>query len=240
MIFLGIMQPYFFPYLGYFQLISKTDKWVVFDIVQYNKKTWMNRNRILHPKSGWQYITVPVRKSPIGTPISDVMTVDPIKYLKKINGQLEHYKNHAPYYEKVIDLLGIGFENRISDRLVDLNVSTLSVICDYLEIKFNWKLCSEINLELQEIEKAGDWALKICEDLGATDYINPPGGRGLFDPKDWEKSGIRLMFMEPNDFVYPCVHYQFEKNLSIVDVLMWNHRDLVKDVINNSSACLAN
>ena len=70
------MQPYFFPYLGYFELIARTDRWVVLDTVQYNRKSWMNRNRILHPNNGWQYINAPVHHAPRGTLIEKVFVQD--------------------------------------------------------------------------------------------------------------------------------------------------------------------
>ena len=90
------MQPYFFPYLGYFELIARVDRWVVFDVVQYNAKSWMNRNRILHPKEGWQYITVPVEKAPRGTLIRDIRVKDMVDSRERVLGQMVHYKKKAP------------------------------------------------------------------------------------------------------------------------------------------------
>ena len=228
---LGIMQPYFFPYLGYFQLISASDKWIVFDVVQYNPKTWMNRNRVLHPTSGWQFINVPVRKSPHGTPIHDISVVDLAATRTRILGQLKHYEKHAPYFTRIVELINKGFINTATDRLVDLNVSTLSVICEYLGMDFNWSLCSEMDLELDTIDGAGQWALNISAQLGVTDYVNPSGGEGLFNPDDWSKCGIRLHIYETPQCEYACGPYQFEENLSIIDVLMWNDPDIVRNIL---------
>ena len=97
---LGIMQPYLFPYIGYFDLINRTDQWVVFDLVQYNSKSWMNRNRVLHPVKGWQYITAPVSKCSLGTLIKDVFIKDMEAVEQKIMGQLQHYKKSEKYEKK--------------------------------------------------------------------------------------------------------------------------------------------
>ena len=102
---LGIMQPYFFPYIGYFALIANTDKWVVLDITQYTPRTWMNRNRILHPKENWQYITVPLDMASRSNKIQEVRILEPLKCRNKILSQIGHYKKKAPYYHKVFNLI---------------------------------------------------------------------------------------------------------------------------------------
>lgn len=219
---LGIMQPYFFPYLGYFELIAQTDQWVVFDVVQYNAKSWMNRNRILHPSKGWQYITVPVEKAHRGTPIRDIIIKDKNASRDRILGQLEHYKKQAPYYRQVIDLVRAAFNKPGTDRLVDLNVAALSETCSYLGIRFDWSLCSEMDLDLSKIDHPGQWALRISQQLGATEYINPIGGRSIFDLSEWEEANISLTFKKPAYLTYNTYPYEFIESLSILDVLMWN------------------
>jgi len=88
---LGIMQPYFFPYLGHFDLIYKTDRWIVFDTPQYIRQGWVNRNRILGPNSGWQYITVPTRKHHRDNPIRDILVKEGKDWRERVCRQLEHY-----------------------------------------------------------------------------------------------------------------------------------------------------
>ncbi|HVV63545.1 MAG TPA: WbqC family protein [Pseudolabrys sp.] len=218
---LGIMQPYFFPYLGYFELIARTDKWVVFDVVQYNAKSWMNRNRILHPTQGWQYINVPVNHAPHGTPIKDIVVKDRAAALTRVLGQLEHYRKRAPHFRDVTEIVRAAFGGA-SDRLVDVNVATLAAVCKYLGIGFDYSLCSAMNLDLGNVEHAGQWALAIAKQLGASEYLNPPGGRDIFRQEEWDAAGIRLRFTEMPDFTYDCAPYQFVEHLSILDVLMWN------------------
>ena len=233
---LGIMQPYFFPYLGYFDLIDRSDRWIVFDIVQYNAKSWMTRNRILHPTDGWQYINVPVNKMPSGTPIREMRIKNKRAALDRILGQLEHYRKHAPYYRCVVELVERTFEAAESDRLVELNVQSQAQSCAYLGISFYWSVCSELNLSLDNIEHAGQWALRISQQLGAKEYINPPGGRGIFNPREWREAGIELSFTTPSVFHYNCAPYEFCENLSILDVLMWNSPEAIVTQLRGKAA----
>ena len=91
------MQPYFFPYLGYFHLINSVDEWIIFDTPQYIRHGWVNRNRILHPKSGWLYITVPLVKHPQNTPINEIKIANQKDWKRLILAQLNHYKK-IPFY----------------------------------------------------------------------------------------------------------------------------------------------
>lgn len=227
---LGVMQPYFFPYLGYFELIQKTDRWVVFDTVQYNARSWMNRNRILHPIEGTQYIGVPVRHAPKGTPIREIRLIDKAAAERRVLGQLAHYRRHAPYYEAVTGLVGGTFAVA-SDRLVDVNLAGLSAVCRYLAVPFTWQLCSDLRINGADIGHAGAWALAIARHLDASRYINPPGGRILFRPEEWREAGIELRFTEPPTLRYSCAPYEFVEHLSILDVLMWMSPDKVRSAL---------
>jgi len=219
---IAIMQPYYFPYIGYFKLIHKTDLWVAFDIVQYNSKSWMNRNRVLHPKQGWQYINVPVNKAGHGTSINKIKVVNKQQALSKVLGKINHYKKYAPYFNQVIKVIEKGFNETSSDLLLDLNLSIMSSVCRYLGISFNWKLCSDLKIDNAKIKHAGDWALEISDKLGAKEYFNLPGGVNLFNHEDWRQRNIGLNFIETDLMEYSCKPYVFEENLSIIDVLMWN------------------
>jgi hypothetical protein len=231
---LGIMQPYFFPYIGYFELIAGTDKWIVFDVVQFNQKSWMSRNRILHPEEGWQYISIPVKKSPHGTPIHKIRVKDKDAALTRLHGQLDHYKRHASYFSDVLDVVNSAFSIN-SDRLVDLNVKALASVCDYLGICFDYSLCSEMDLDLGMIEHPGQWALEICKQMGANEYLNPPGGKDIFRQSEWDAAGITLSFNDMPDFTYRCDPYGFIENLSILDVLMWNDPSIIAKALQPRS-----
>lgn len=229
---IGIMQPYFFPYLGYFELIEKTDIWVIFDSVKYNARSWMTRNRILHPDNGDQYIGVPVVKAPFGTRLRDVILVDKPKAQQKIERQLAHYRKHAPYFDEATHVVRQAFSQSTGDRLVDINISTLKSVCDYLGIFFAPISYILPNLE-DNIAHAGQWALKISEYFNATEYINPPGGRMLFDPLEWRRTGISLRFTQLKPLEYNCKPYQFVENLSILDVMMWNSPQEIRNYLRS-------
>ena len=232
---LGIMQPYFFPYLGHFSLIASVDEWIVFDITQYTPKTWMNRNRILHPSSGWQYITVPLSNSSISIKTQEARVLDLLGAKENILGKMSHYKKKAPFFTEVNTLVKDVFDATEDNSLVSLNVLGLSAVCRYLDIPFNYKICSELSLPLPEKLGPGEWAPEICRMMGATDYINPKGGRAIFDPADFTCRGISLHFLQAKDFIYSTKPYKFELNLSILDVLMWNPPNVVTAAIRNGS-----
>lgn len=234
---LGIMQPYFFPYLGYFDLINRTDRWIVFDVVKYQPKTWMSRNRISDPANGWQYITVPVDKHVGPGRICDVRVVDAEAAHARIRGQLTHYrKARAPYYTPVTRLVDTVFASRRGELLRDLNTGTLLAVCDYLGIHMEHENLSEMDLPLPEIEHAGQWALEIADVLGAQEYVNPPGGREIFQEGEWRARGIRLSFTELLNYRYPSGPYDFVERLSVLDVLMWSAPEKVKAHLDSIAA----
>ena len=231
---IGNMQPYFFPYLGYFDLINRCDKWIVFDTPQYIKQGWVNRNRVLHPAEGWAYFGVPVRKHEYDTPICRIETAPPDQWRLKLVRQLSHYRKSAPHFDETMALVTRCLS--VDDpNLSRLNTRILGELCRHIGIPWNFAVFSEMNLSLGPVEGPGDWSLRICEALGATEYINPPGGAALFDRAAFDRSGIRLTIQEPFEFTYECPGYQFQPSLSVIDALMWNgpvrlkeHLDRVK------------
>ena len=230
---LGIMQPYFFPYLGHFSLITAVDEWIVFDITQYTPKTWMNRNCILHPRAGWQYVTVPLSNSSISIKTHEAKVLNLTEAKANIQGKLSHYKKKAPHFEAVHALINKVFDSATDDSLVHLNVLGLVAVCQYLDIPFNYRICSKLNLPLPENLGPGEWALEICSLLGATSYVNPASGQGIFDPAEFARRGISLFFAQPTEFVYKTSPYQYEPYLSILDVLMWNSPEVVAEAARN-------
>lgn len=226
---LGIMQPYFFPNLGHFGLIAATDEWVVFDVTQYARKSWINRNRILHPTEGWHYVSVPLATSSTQIKIHEARVADSAAFHQSLRGKLSHYRKRAPHYDAVLGLVDLTFEMATDDSLTALNVSGLSVICAYLDIPFRYRICSGLGLDVPDQMGPGDWAPFIARALGAACYVNPIGGRGLFRPADFTDHGIDLRFARFGDFTYPTPGYDFVPGLSILDVLMWNPPERVRD-----------
>ena len=218
---LGIMQPYFFPYLGYFDLINRSDRWIVFDTPQYMREGWVNRNRILHSQEGWQYIIVPLKKHSRETPINKIEAIDTPDWRRRIVNQFTHYRNRAPFYHETISLLEDCLGG-VEKNLSHLNTMILGKVCNYLGIPWKHEVFSEMKLTIGPVQGPADWALRISEAVGAAEYLNPPGGVKLYDSERFASCGIRLRIQEEFEFRYSCSKYAFEPNLSVLDALMWN------------------
>ncbi|MDA0659899.1 MAG: WbqC family protein [Planctomycetota bacterium] len=224
---LGIMQPYFFPYLGYFDLICSTDRFVLFDSAQYIRHGWVNRNRILHPTHGWKYVLVPLEKHPQATPIRDVRVHSAQAWRQKIVGQLDHYRRKAPNFKTTSDLVKNAL-NTEDCSLARLNGRCLKVVYELLDVPFYVEFDSELSLQLGDIHSPGDWALKISQALGASAYVNPIGGASIFDQQRFAQADIELELRPFENLQYACCGYEFQTALSIIDVLMWNSPETVK------------
>ena len=231
---IAIMQPYFMPYLGYFSLIAASDRFIVFDPVQYIRRGWLNRNRILKPGLvDDQYITVPITKQARDTPIRDTRVKTELDWKAKIRSQTEHYRKRAPYFQQAREILDACLSLE-TENLVDLNVHCLTVVCESVGIAFNPLLFGDIQPEIDPPEHAGQWALNIAARLDASSYINPSGGRDIFRTAEFDGKGIGLQFLthhlspysQPNDA-------GFVAGLSILDVLMFNDLEETRRMITD-------
>jgi len=223
---LAAMQPYFFPYLGHFDLLHKVDVWVAYDSAQFIRHGWVNRNRVLHPAKGWQYITVPLKKHSYTAPINQLETTD--LWQGQIFKQLEHYHMDAPHYRPVIQLLKEIFALE-KNNLARLNIAAFRTVARYLGIATPIQVFSETNLKAEK--GAENLALAICRQMGATEYINPPGGVDLYNPETFAQHGIKLAFQSFSPIIYPCGRYTFIPNLSIIDVMMWNSPEEIRNYL---------
>lgn len=226
------MQPYFFPYIGYFMLIKATDKWIVFDTVQYIERGWMNRNRIIHPcKPEFMYINIPLHKHSQNTLIKDIVISNNENYKDKILSQLwASYKKRALYFKEVYNLVEdvLYFD---TDSLVDLNVYGLKKVAEYLNIPFEYEIFSNMELEIDQVNNPGEWALNISKALKASEYINPPGGIELFDRERFKENGINLKFLQAEFIPYNQKKVNFIEGLSIIDVMMFNSKYEINNMI---------
>lgn len=228
------MQPYFFPYIGYFSLIQSTDRWVVFDDIQYIRHGWINRNRILHPNPDkeWMYINVPIKKHHRYTNICDIKISYDQEWGKKILAKLKHYEKIAPYYDATIEIVKNCVDTKFTN-ISKLNTYCLEKVCNYIDIDFNYDLFSEININRENIRNSGDWALLISKKLKADEYINPIGGKELFSSKKFKNNDIRLKFLKMKEISYDQKRDTFIPNLSIIDILMFNSKDEIRKQITH-------
>lgn len=227
---LAIMQPYFLPYIGYFQLINAVDEFVVYDNIKYTKKGWINRNRILDGNKD-SIITLPLKKGSDYLDVkdrylSDTWQTDKVKMIDKIS---RAYKN-APFYHEVYPLVKniIIFED---SNLFNFIFNSITLVKDFLEIKTPLVVSSSmiINHEL----KAEMKVIEICNTRKARTYINSIGGVELYDKEYFESKGVNLCFLKTNDFKYKQFSHEFIAFLSIIDVLMFNSVEEIKKMLGN-------
>lgn len=224
---IAIMQPYFMPYLGYFQLIHAVDKFVVYDNVSYIKGGWINRNYILlHGEK--KLFTMKLSNSGSNILINQIQILDNLKsWLKTIRF---NYCN-APQFNYVFPMLEsiAAFENK---NLALFITNSLKKICDYLSINTSFLIASEIDMDSHL--KGEKRVIMIAKLLGATQYINASGGKHLYDRTAFESENITLNFIESKLSQYPQhTTSSFVPGLSIIDLLMNCHPDEIRPMLSN-------
>lgn len=230
---IGIIQPYFFPYLGYFSLIKHTERFLLLDSVQIVSHGWVTRNRILKPESGWQYILVPLVKHSRDTEIRDVRIKKVLDWRNTIFRQLEHYKRQASFYRDTIEVLKTAL-NIETESIVHMNVHALKTVCDYIGVELNVNVFSEMHLSIDEVKAPDEWALNICKALGnVSEYWNPEGGLEFYDRSKYYKAGIDIKFLSMNIQKYPQRRPEFEARLSIVDIMMFNKPEKINEMLDD-------
>ncbi|MCA6073431.1 WbqC family protein [Fulvivirga sedimenti] len=231
---LAIMQPYVFPYLGYFQLIHSCDTFVFYDDVNFIKQGWVNRNRILHNGNELMF-SVPVKKISSFEKIAEteIHPVEYQKWKKKFLKTLSLSYAKAPNFTPVFDLIA-GVFNQQHSSVGELAKGSIIAVLDYLGICRHILLTSSgfNNEHLSGQERV----LDICKRLKATEYINVPGGRSLYNLEDFRKEGIDLHFISPNLSEYEQNgKSSFLPGLSVIDVLMNCDMDQLTEQIENYS-----
>ena len=218
---LAIMQPYVFPYIGYFQLIAAVDKFVVYDNVNFIKGGWINRNNLLVDKRS-NLFTIPLDKSSSFLLINE--TKINIKFFdtwkNKFFRTLEQSYRKAPFFNEVISLIDTVFQNSESDLIGPLAVNSIKSICDYLQIETEIVASSTIynNKSLSGQARV----LDICRIEKATHYVNPIGGMSLYSKEIFQENDIVLNFIRSYEIQYQQFKNDFVPWLSIIDVLMFN------------------
>jgi hypothetical protein len=226
---IAIMQPYLFPYLGYFQLINAVDKFVIYDDVNFINKGWINRNNIL--VGGKPHLfTVPLKDASQNKLIREVHLLKNDPWRKKFLKTLQQSYQKAPNYQKVFVLLEeiVNFE---SDTIHELTVFALNKISTYMGISTEIipSSCIYNNTDL----KAADRIIDICKQEKALHYINPVGGMDLYDKDKFEKEGIKLNFLKSVASPYSQFQNAFVPWLSVIDVLMFNDTQKVTTLLKD-------
>lgn len=225
---LGIMQPYFLPYIGYFQLIGAVDEFLIYDNIKYTKKGWINRNRfLLNGKDA--FFTLPLLKASDDLDVVERDLAEAFNRGKLLN-QLRGAYAKAPQFSSVFPLLEriVGYPD---DNLFRYIHHSVTEICVYIGIETPILISSTVDID--HSLKAQDKVLALCKARGAGTYINPIGGMELYGRDAFSAEGIDLKFHKASPFVYTQFGNEFAPWLSIVDVLMFNPLDRVRDAVFN-------
>ena len=234
------MQPYLFPYIGYFQLMNLVDSWVIFNDVQFVNKGWVNRNRILHPdkQKEWQYITIPIARHYRFRNIKNIK-VDDNTWKETFLRKLSIYRKCAPYYQETIKFIKSSFNNIQTTYLSEILENSLKQTAYILDITPSFYKQSDLPNFSNNVSHPGQWALRISEYFEATAYFNPAGGSDIFFEDEFINSHISLKFVKPSIKSYNQDRRNFVPSLSIIDVLMWNGIEEAKKMAKTQGEIIA-
>lgn len=228
---IGIMQPYFFPYIGYWQLIHAVDVFVIYDDGKMITNGWIHRNRILDFDGHTpRIIGVPLKKKSVSHTIGEMERADDPRQMQQMVKLIETRYRRAPHYEKVMPMLNSLITNP-EPNMVRYLTHSLQTISDYLDIKTRFVMSSTI--DKSGLEHVVDKAERICKTLGITDYVNPIGETEFYDKDDWARRGLSLSFLHRRDTIsYPQFGGEFVPDLSIIDMLMFCSKEEIQQILN--------
>lgn len=224
----SIMQPYFFPYIGYFQLIANSDVFVIYDDVNFIKKGWINRNTILVNNSPYLF-SMPLQNVSQNKHINEIFISDLDKWKRDLLKTISSSYKKAPFYQDVYPLI----EKIISFDELNLALyiqNSLQNLCEYLNLNTRLIMSSEIvkNNDLRGENKIID----ICLQLGATQYVNAIGGIELYTQENFQVKNIDLKFIKSENIIYQQFKNEFKPWLSIIDVIMFNSVEDTRMLLN--------
>ncbi len=224
---LGIMQPYFLPYIGYWQLLNAVDRYVIYDDVNFINRGWINRNRILIGGKP-AYFNLPVLGASQNKLIKDIQVNHDRRLLNKSLKTIELTYKKAPFFEAVFPLMVLILNCR-QESLSDFLQNSIELICQYLEIETGLVVSSALkkNNDLKGEEKI----LEICSLLKVSEYYNAIGGWKLYSSERFREKGIELKFLKTAPIVYTQFNNEFQPNLSILDVMMFNPVPKIKKML---------
>ena len=226
---LAIMQPYFFPYLGYFQLINTVDDFIIYDDVNFINKGWINRNNILINGNA-SLITVPLIQASQNKLINEISIMSDNTWKIKLDKTIQLAYKKSPFFNKVYPLIKECIF--CDEKLIHIyNFQIIKKICQYLNIKTNILYSSEL-IDNDKTLKAQHRILDICIKKNNTHYINPMGGLNLYDKTIFKNQNILLSFIKMNSIEYRQFDNTFINCLSIIDVLMFNEIEEIHTLIN--------
>jgi hypothetical protein len=223
---IGIMQPYLFPYIGYFQLIKAVDLFVVYDNIKYTKKGWINRNRMLQNGKDVMF-SLPLKSDSDYLDVYQRELAADFNRVKLLN-QFKGAYLRAPYFSQTFPLIEqiVGYEEANLFRFLHYSIAKT---CDHLGITTDIRVSSDIAIDHDL--KNQDKVLALCEAVGARTYVNAIGGMELYSKETFQEKGIELKFIKSNPIEYQQIGDDFVPWLSIIDVMMFNPLDTIRTCI---------
>ena len=230
---IGIMQPYFFPYIGYWQLINAVDRFVIYDDVNFINRGWINRNRILiNGEPG--FIRLHLSTSSQNKLINETLVINDLSQNKKLLRTVSENYRRAPFFNNAFSII----EDIIMQE--ELNLAkylefSIRQICEYLQITTELIVSSDIIKD--DSMKGQEKIISICNLLKADVYINAIGGKELYTPESFRKKRVNLRFLKTGETKYSQYNDVFVPCLSIIDVIMHNSVDEVRKMLLDYSLC---
>jgi hypothetical protein len=224
----AIMQPYFFPYIGYFQLMKAVDCFVFYDDAQYMKGGWINRNRILQSSTA-AWWTFPIERDDFRLPIHQRHYARSPERIRSLLGKLDGAYRDAPHAASTLALTA-DYLDRDQSVVSLFNQMHLADIAHRLDIRCEFLVSSQLDQDRALTGEAR--VVDLCRRLGATRYLNSMGGTSLYDAATFARAGIELGFVQPAMTDYPQLGQPHVPFLSIIDVLMFNPIERVRAMLD--------
>jgi hypothetical protein len=213
----AVMQPYLFPYIGYFQLIASVDLFIIYDNIKYTKKGWINRNRFL--RNGADVVfTVPLCKDSDFLDVKDRAVAGDFDRAKLMNQLREAYWR-APQFKEAFPVIERSIMSPRENLFEYIHDSVVEV-CSYLGI--GTRIVASSSIAIDPLLKAEERVLALCKAVGASGYVNAIGGQKLYSRGEFEAQGVELKFLKSHAITYPQFGDPFVPWLSIIDVMMFN------------------
>ncbi len=221
------MQPYFFPYIGYFQLIASVDTFIIYDNIKYTKKGWINRNRLL--RNGADVVfTLPVRNDADVLDVKDRAVADDFDRGKLLNQLREAYRR-APCFSDAFPVVERAVMSPLQNLFDYIHNSVLEC-CRFLGI--DTRIVSSSSFSIDPALRAEQRVIALCKAAGASTYVNAIGGQELYFREEFLASGVELKFLKSHEITYPQFGDPFVPALSIVDVMMFNPVSRIREFLD--------
>ena len=215
------MQPYLFPYMGYYQLVHAVDTFVFFDDVNFIMKGWINRNQILRQDQAHKFV-LPLEKASQNRLINEIPIADLVNWKKDFLRTIEFNYRKAPYFSHCYALLDEILSKKYA-AISELAANSIKTVAGALQLPTTFLTSGSLNYKIADGQKGQQKVLAICKLLGAQTYVNPMNGIGLYDRNHFSAENIQLYFIKMGEVTYEQWDVEgFVPNLSIIDVLMFN------------------